>query len=506
MNSYPPLIADTIPAFYEKIIIPFEHNKYTNDGNRNSITVKISDLNGNIKKTLSITNTKEKNDIEISVIELNGKGEEINNFLPELEKGNWYKFQLAYTSTSLEPSDYSSVALGRFMRATPKLTINNKSTTSRLNTNSLYQGAYDTNDLLEPCYSYQYFLYDNTDKEIEKSEELFVNSSVNSIQPFIPTKLNTQSLGYIQFSTKSANGYQMSIKIKLSSKITLDFGGAAEAVQDNWGLENGAIKITLTPTINDINQDGKYFIARERNGDTKILKLQEINFSSSTDTLIFYDFLIQSGNFYDYYLLLEKPEGVQLLKINKELIRTYVEPIYEHMFLSDNKRQLCIKFNPKISSFKNVIQESKYDTLDSQYPVFFRNGKLKYKEFPISGLISYETDENELFLEWKNDPRFIMLENKIKPTGLSAENYNNEREFRTEVLDWLNNGKPKLFRSPTEGNFVVRLMNVSLTPNDTLGRLLYTFNATAYECASADEESLQKLNLFFVKEVKGEVG
>jgi hypothetical protein len=50
-----------------------------------------------------------------------------------------------------------------------------------------------------------------------------------------------------------------------------------------------------------------------------------------------------------------------------------------------------------------------------------------------------------------------------------------------EVLEWLNNGKPKVFRSPTEGNFIVQLMNVSLTPNETLGRMLHNFTCTAYE-------------------------
>jgi hypothetical protein len=35
-----------------------------------------------------------------------------------------------------------------------------------------------------------------------------------------------------------------------------------------------------------------------------------------------------------------------------------------------------------------------------------------------------------------------------------------------EVLRWLTDGKPKLFRSPGEGNFIVRLMNTSLAPND----------------------------------------
>jgi hypothetical protein len=52
-----------------------------------------------------------------------------------------------------------------------------------------------------------------------------------------------------------------------------------------------------------------------------------------------------------------------------------------------------------------------------------------------------------------------------------------------DALAWLNNGKPKLFRSAAEGNYIVRLMNVSLTPNDTLGRMLHTFNCQACEVA-----------------------
>nr|DAF37635.1 MAG TPA: hypothetical protein [Caudoviricetes sp.] len=58
------------------------------------------------------------------------------------------------------------------------------------------------------------------------------------------------------------------------------------------------------------------------------------------------------------------------------------------------------------------------------------------------------------------------------------------------MYDWLTNGKTKLFRSPGEGNYIVRLMNVSLTPNDTLGRMLHTFNATAYEVADFDYSNL----------------
>ena len=47
---------------------------------------------------------------------------------------------------------------------------------------------------------------------------------------------------------------------------------------------------------------------------------------------------------------------------------------FEDCFLYDGKRQLKIKFNPKVSSFKKDILETKIDTLGSKYPFIFKNG------------------------------------------------------------------------------------------------------------------------------------
>ena len=58
------------------------------------------------------------------------------------------------------------------------------------------------------------------------------------------------------------------------------------------------------------------------------------------------------------------------------------------------------------------------------------------------------------------------IEFKSSNTDLISENIRLERQFKLEVLDWLTNGEPKLFKSPNEGNYIVRLLNVSLTPND----------------------------------------
>jgi hypothetical protein len=73
-----------------------------------------------------------------------------------------------------------------------------------------------------------------------------------------------------------------------------------------------------------------------------------------------------------------------------------------------------------------------------------------------------------------------------------------ERYFKLAVLDWLTDGKPKLFRSPTEGNYIVRLLNVNLTPKTELGRMIHEFSCTAYEIADFNYESLRDLGLLTI--------
>jgi hypothetical protein len=71
---------------------------------------------------------------------------------------------------------------------------------------------------------------------------------------------------------------------------------------------------------------------------------------------------------------------------------------FEDAFLFDGERQLKIRFNPKVTSFKKNRLEQKVETIGSKYPYIFRNGRVEYREFPISGLISYFTDDAELFI------------------------------------------------------------------------------------------------------------
>jgi hypothetical protein len=137
-----------------------------------------------------------------------------------------------------------------------------------------------------------------------------------------------------------------------------------------------------------------------------------------------------------------------------------------------------------MTKFTNTVLEAKQDTIGGKYPFIFRNGMVNYHEFPLGGLISYFMDEEQLFL---NREDFEIAEKTINYT---TDNLAQERFFKMKVLEWLNNGKPKLFRSPTEGNFIIRLMKVSLSPENKLGRLLHNFSCTAYEIAEYNYKNL----------------
>jgi hypothetical protein len=140
------------------------------------------------------------------------------------------------------------------------------------------------------------------------------------------------------------------------------------------------------------------------------------------------DFTVQHGFTYIYSL---QQYNKEYQIYSNRMLSNEIVANFEHSFLYDGKRQLKIKYNPKVTSFKDTILEQKTNTLGGRYPFFFRNGNVRYKEFPISGLISYLSDEEELFLT--NDD--LLLEDL---NGLSREHTLKEG-IKSNDYDYFNN-------------------------------------------------------------------
>ena len=156
--------------------------------------------------------------------------------------------------------------------------------------------------------------------------------------------------------------------------------------------------------------------------------------------------------------------------------------VLNDMYLTVANKQLKIQFNPQVSSFKRVINEGKVETIGSQYPYIRRNAAINYAQFPISGLISCQMDENGNFIT--KESLYGGRELLRKYEQFNTYSYNEpfattidndfvyEKKFRDAVMQYLYDGKVKLFRSPSEGNFLIRLTDVTFAPNQQLGRMI----------------------------------
>ena len=207
---------------------------------------------------------------------------------------------------------------------------------------------------------------------------------------------------------------------------------------------------------------------------------------------IYRDYTVQGGVLYKYKIQNYGKGGIRSLESgSSEAALCY----FDYMFLGDKDFQLKIKFDGNLSSPKKNILESKTDTIGGKYPIIRRNGNTQYESFQISGIISAFGDENEFYdSSWKED-----LEWKTQyydKYGISnMRDFVGEKSYRDKVNEFLHDGQVKLFRSMQEGNFLVRLMDISFTPNQQLGRLIGSFQATAYQIADLTIENYFKYNI-----------
>ena len=579
MKLYPPIIEGTIPAFCNQtIVVPFTMNKSVSEKEVKGFKLKIKTVQSGYQPFLTET---------IQMVDWNTDTSEVSFLLPgTLNIGQFYKIQMAYVDTSNIIGYYSTVGVVKYT-SDPVISI------LEPKNGNTYEGLYsqeaindeDIRDYTEKVYSYNFTLKDASGNIIEtsgdqlhnNSEDVFLYESRDSYT--IKTDLEQDKMYYLDYTVKTVNGLVKSAQTKRIFQIGSIDSKLHTKLECNLDYENGYIDISLVkPDGVEIEESavGSFYLLRASDEDDfnswhEVLKF--VLQGQQPSRHLWKDMTIKQGVKYKYAIQQFNTYGLRSNKIESNV----VEADFEHAFLYDGERQLKIKYNPKVSSFKTTLLESKVDTIGSKHPFIFRNGNVGYKEFPISGLISYLSDENDLFystsqnfnekelyrlatvnqkfikvIEWitetvylknkkfyyyKDGSRYIKwieyIKNKypnldpnsyddvriylseaflkeliyqekeiidnIKPrtTNLTSDNIYLERNFKLEVLEWLNNGKPKVFRSPTEGNYIVRLMNVSLTPNDTLGRMIHTFNCTAYEVAENDYENLEKYN--FIK-------
>lgn len=178
------------------------------------------------------------------------------------------------------------------------------------------------------------------------------------------------------------------------------------------------------------------------------------------------------------------------------------EEVEEGVFLSDQDAQIAIRYNTAVSGLKYVVQENITNTLGGKYPIIRRNGHTKYRQFSLAGLLyldPYDHVQSKIVdsrpLEWsiETDPSLWTIESK--PKSFSGSHRKVESQMRDFALEWLCDGRVKLFRSAEEGNMIVYLSAISFTPNKQLGGHVYDFTATVTEVCDYNYANLIKFQL-----------
>lgn len=518
MKLYPPQINGSIPAFCTvtdnesgktetKLTVPYTMNKTVGRNEVGGFRLQIKTSHSNtLLATIDAHSWNESLGEAYFFLDL--VDEEGNqSFLGQrLMIGSFYKIQLAYINAfDGSIGYYSSVGVTKYTTK-PEITISGLDFTKVNMNENTYTGTYSQigGDLSERVYSYCFNIYDWEGNLYNSSNELLHNSYEDveigsSKDEFTFTKDLIINKNYtIQYIVKTINGLTVkSNRYRIMQKESIDPDIRVDIIAKNYP-DNGYIEVSLKGHKDEVgveyNVTGSFVIKRASNLDDY----------SKWDTILYFkangktpskwtwkDFSIQHGLTYKYAIQQFNDAGLYSNKI----MSNEVYASFEDSFLWDGKRQLKLRFNPKISSFKTNILETKTDTIGSQYPFIFRNGYVNYKEFPISGLISYHMDEEELFIS-KDELNFQEITTKLSDSNIASE-----RIFKLKVLEWLNDGNPKVFRSPSEGNYIVRLMKPTLSPNDTVGRILHTFSTTAYEIDDFSYDALLKWGFIELKDL-----
>lgn len=598
---YPPQVEGILPAFYKSydddgevtgaaLTIPFGLNRAVALNEIYKLEIRLKTVSTNTQIFMGACDTWDQTELTAYFTIDAATAANIN-------EGQFYKAQLAFIyrdkTTEEQTIGYWSTVGTIKCVSKPKVTIANFNDKEVNGFVQEFVGEYEQDttygDSTEKVETYEFNIWD-TENNLVLSSGIKLHNSADDISSSGSTdifktnhEIKEGKMYYIQYTVTTLNNLTFSsplYKIMQTESVNIEYPLELHCSNN---FTDGYIELqlrgTLMPVYDPVTQEtemqeqmytGTFLITRGSDVDDYFEWDEIIRFNMDSgypSDYIFRDFTVEQGITYKY--------RIQQYNIHK----LYSNPIYltdnlgreitvtadfEDMFIYDGKRQLKVRFNPKVTSFKNTIPEQKIETIGSKYPFIFRNGHVNYKEFPISGLISYTMDDAMLFLnsdeleeakileptyvrlasghqevvvtasdmtfyhtdnihenlrkakidgaspivysirrEWKpgeekvyddrNDfGEIVGIKQRIvrQNKDLTSENIMGERYFKLKVLDWLTNGEVKLFRSPTEGNYLVRILNVSLAPNDTVGRMLHTFTGTCYEIDELNYDNL----------------
>ena len=350
--------------------------------------------------------------------------------------------------------------------------------------------------------NYQIKLYNINDQLLSDSGILYTNtySNINEFNYTFEYAFNEGESYYFTFEYETANMYiedkQYDFMVIQESADKLE--ATLTATLDTI---NGCIVLNLKNKNNEESFVGNITI-RRTSSESNFTIWEDVHTQSFEENskldYTWYDYTIKSGIYYKYIAQKRSSVGNRGVAIHAENEPFMI--LFDDMYLTGGDGQLNIKFDPSINSFKRTVSESRTDTIGSKYPYIKRNGYIEYRQFPIGGTITHLMDPSHLITSREEVFRDSLDHynefNKDKNIRINDFNdWTYEREFREKVMDFLYANKVRLFRSATEGNILVKIMDINLTPNAILGRRIYSFTATAYEVDAATIKNYDKYGI-----------
>ena len=386
--------------------------------------------------------------------------------------------------------------------------------------------------------NYRLKLYDDNEVLIEDSGIVYppLDNRTNKVLYSFKNRLEVGVPYKVELEITSNNLYQKTFIFNNITVSALQNLSTPDLVVTS-DIDEGAFIVRIVTETNS----AKYASIYRTSNKSNFAIWDEIALVGINNSAIYIDRSVEAGTWYHY--------GVHLYGINfEEGYSGFAETsdpvslIYEDVFLNSQGRQLRLRYDSHVTSYKKVVMENKTETLGSKFPIIRRNSATDYKQFALTGLITFHTDEeNAIFHSTDNHNeniqelsegqeyeggRIFLTENEIyggekgndtmtnlyhtynSQNGINPYNdYVKEREFREKVIEFLNSGKVFLMRTLTEGLVLVRLMDINFTPNQSLNNYIYSFTATAIEVAECNPENYYKYevfkNLYSLSQIEG---
>lgn len=385
-----------------------------------------------------------------------------------------------------------------------------------LRTGELIGKYYNTDDTSEYLYSYKFRISKINDggryQFIEESDTIYLNEDYLSGKIQYTTNFNIENdVTYsivLEYQTRNNyNGYleiicqgeveegeETSLRIYNTENDPLHL--LSKRTNMYYEEEYGRIAYLIYGQEESSASIKGYYIRRAESTDN-FKTWTDIKFIAISKTVLanylFYDYTAESGIWYKYAIQLVDSfqERGNMVITENPILRDY----NYSFLLGKNEKQLSLKFDNFINSFDINVDDSVQSTLGGRYPYISRNGNMNYKSFPLEGLITLNMDDKKMFCSDTELYKYTQIADLYKNRKKGMYDYSLERIFREKVMEFLTDGKPKLFKSPTEGNILVRLNEVSFSPNQSLGRLIYNFSGKAIEIGKASVDNLKKYGI-----------